>query len=82
MDEEERPVNVVVDCQGSLDQKDWTVTETPLTDAEWAEHRQRSAAVMAEQAAEAAERAAINAQVDEHPDPLVQLLARKAGYGS
>lgn len=79
MDEEERPVNVVVDCQGSLDQKDWTITETPLTDAEWAEHKERSAAVMAEQAAEAAERAELAAQVAAHPDDLVRKLARKAG---
>lgn len=76
---EERPVHVVVDCRGSLKESDWAITETPLTDAEWAEHKQRSAEHAAGLEAAAAERAQLAALAAAHPDPLVQALARLAG---
>lgn len=73
----ERPVRVVADCSTG------TAIATPLSDAQWAEHRQAEAdgearaRVVAEQ--QSAEDEQIRALVDAHPDPLVKLLARRAG---
>jgi hypothetical protein len=72
---EQRPVHVVVDCSGP----EWVITETPLTDGEWAEHKRISAEHEAATTAAAANRVDLATQVAAHPDPLVQLLARKAG---
>ena len=76
----ERPAHLVLDCGTG------TETYTPLSDQEWAEHRQALAAAHAEaqdRAAEAEAKAAedkrVRALVDAHPDPLVKLLARRAG---
>ena len=71
--DEERPVHTVVDCSSG------EVTHIPLSDEEWAEHRQRSAEHAAAVQAEAARRDELAARVAAHSDPLVQLLAQKAG---
>jgi len=71
--EEDRPVHLVIDVSKG------TRTEIPITDREWDEIEQRGRNQMDREAAEAAEAAATAAAVAAHPDPLVQLLARKAG---
>lgn len=78
MNQDERPVHLVLDCGPGK-----TVTATPLTDEAWAVHRQAEAEgdararAAAEQAA--ADRQRVAALASAHPDPLVQELARRAG---
>lgn len=91
MAEEERPVHVVVDCtppplvvlgeDGEPVPVDAAprVTVTPLSDEEWAEHRRRAEEHAAAQQAEAEQAAELAASAAEHPDPLVRMLARRAG---
>lgn len=73
----ERPVHLVLDCTSGQGH------EKPLTDEQWAAHRQAEAEGEARAQAEAerlrAEGEAIRGLVDAHPDPLVKLLAQRVG---
>lgn len=75
---DERPVHLELDCSPVK-----LAISTPLGDDEWAAHRQAEvqgeARVQAEAEQRAAEDARIRELVDAHPDPLVKLLAQRAG---
>lgn len=73
--DEERPERLVVDCSRGI------TTRVPLTDEEWAGHRQRVADSEAAEGAAQEDAAQLAAQVAAHPDPLVRRLAQMAGIG-
>lgn len=73
MDDEERPVHLIIDVSTGAE------TYVPVTDAEWDQMRQRQADAATEEARKATEAASLAQQAAEHPDPLVRALADRAG---
>lgn len=72
-EEPERPVHHVHDCSTGA------TTITAMTDAEWKAHQQLEQDTEQQAAAQAEQDKMLAEQVAAHPDPLVRLLAQKAG---
>jgi hypothetical protein len=73
MDTEERPVHAEYNCTTG------EYGEVPLSDEEWDAHKQRMADAAAQLVEQQEEEERIRGLVENHPDPLVQILAKKAG---
>lgn len=71
-----RPVHAVVDCATGQ------TVHMPLSDAEIAEQQKRGQAAIDAEAAQRAADAALRAQVDAHPDPVVKALAARLFGGA
>jgi len=72
-DEGQRPVHLTVDVGQGV------VMEMSATDAEWDEIDARTAAAAAAQTARQAEDEQLRAAAAAHPDPIVQVLAKRVG---
>jgi hypothetical protein len=70
-----RPVHLEMDCTTGI------VTSTPMTDEEWAAHREKEAAYLAEVEKQAAAEKQLSDTVAAHPDPIVRELGRRLGLG-
>lgn len=71
-----RPVHAIVDCATGQ------TVHMPLSDTEIAEQQQRGQAAADAEAAQRAADAALRAQVDAHPDPVVKALAARLFGGA
>lgn len=71
--EDDRPVHVEINVSTGV------VSHTPVTDQEWDEIEARGAALVEAEQRQQAEDEALRQAVAEHPDPVVQALARRAG---
>jgi len=71
--EDDRPVHLDVNLDTGA------VTHTPVTDAEWLEIEARGAAAVAEEMARHRQDEQLRQAVADHPDPVVQALAKRAG---
>lgn len=70
---EERPVHHVFNCEtGDTD-------TVPLSDLEWAEHKQVETDSLRAAAEQAIADQELARQVSAHPDPIVRILAERAG---
>lgn len=76
--EEVRPVHVVVDCSVPVGDPGHVVS-VPLGDAQWEAQRAGMAAAAAAEGERLAQEEALRAAVAAHADPLVRLLAQRAG---
>jgi len=71
--EDDRPVHLDVNLDTGA------VTHVPVTDAEWLEIEARGAAAVAEETARQRQDEQLRQAVADHPDPVVQALAKRAG---
>lgn len=72
-DQDERPVHVNIDCTTGA------VTHTALTDQEIADMKLRDDAAATEYDRRMADEQQLRDSVADHPDPVVQALAKRAG---
>ena len=71
--EDDRPAHVDINVSTGA------MTHIPVTDAEWDEIDARSAASASEELARQAQDQALSQAIADHPDPVVQALAKRAG---
>lgn len=72
--EEQRPEHLVIDCSRSVEP-----VRIPLSDAEWEQQKADVRAAQEEIAAREQREADLRETVQNHSDPVVQELARRAG---
>jgi hypothetical protein len=73
MAEEERPKHYIYDCELGEE------VAVPVSDEEWADIKRREAEETAQRQADAVKERELLDAIINHPDPVVQALARRVG---